>query len=172
MIPLPDLETYSTLEWTQYNWLLAEGAPADVLARLSPIRVARGVQAGDGLFEENAAGQSFLAFPEAEDIVFWQPRTGEMASFNGRAFALGEDAIGNPATYSFDCRLNILPDPLEWLRWRQDGIVVLDWTRAWSRLQDAPRIAVHERAIFQYRRHMQPPRAPDTVVLVDRRAAA
>ena len=66
----------------------------------------------------------------------------------GRAFALGEDAIGNPGTYSFDCNLNIWPDPLMWLRAKCDGCVILDWRRAWSCLQDAPRIAVHERLDF------------------------
>jgi hypothetical protein len=36
----------------------------------------------------------------------------ELAGKNGRAFALAESAISRPETYSFDCNLNIVADPL------------------------------------------------------------
>lgn len=172
MIPLPDIDAYPVLDWPRFEWLLKAGVSAQTLIDLAPLHVATGRMASDGCFEDDREGQSFILFPEAEDAVFWQPRTGELATWSGRAFALGEDALYNPGTYAFDGNLNLLPDPLEWLRCSCDGIVVLDWKRAWSRLQDAPRLAVHETLIFQYRRHMQPPRGPETVVLVERRAVA
>lgn len=172
MIPLPDLSTYQPFSEDQIGRLIRSGVGALTISKAMPMLVARGLVAHDGRFEDNADGQPFIVLPEAEDVVFWNPRSGELASWNGRAFALGEDAISNPGTYSFDCNLNLWPDPLMWLRARCDGCVILDWRRAWSRLQDAPRIAVHERLLVTYRRHMKPPRGPETFVLTDSLAVA
>lgn len=172
MIPLPDIASYPSIDFGRFNWFLKAGVPMDTLIRLMPIRTATGIVASDGRFEEHPSGQCFLAFTEAEDVVYWQPRSGELGTWTGRAFALGEDAIYNPGTYAFDCHLNIWPDPLAWLRAKCDGCVILDWPRAWSRLQDAPRIAVHERLLVTYRRHMKPPRGPETFVLTDGLAVA
>lgn len=71
----------------------------------------------------NPEGPQWLVFAEEHDLVFWQPVTGEIATDAGRAFALGEEAIGNPATTAFDRWLNIYADPLEWLRNDRRGIV-------------------------------------------------
>jgi hypothetical protein len=172
MIPLPDIDAYPSIEIDGYRWLFQAGVPVRTLMDLTPIRKAIGTIATDGRFEDDPAGQTFLVFPEAEDAVFWQPRAGKLATWNGRAFALGEDAIYNPGTYAFDCNLSVFSDPLEWMRSRCDGIVVLDWSRAFDRLRDCPRIAVAEPLLFQYRRAMKPPRLPDVLVLTDRRAAA
>ncbi|WP_244602960.1 hypothetical protein [Mesorhizobium delmotii] len=137
-----------------------------------PILLARGERATDGRFEDVDTGPRWFVFEEAEDVVFWQPRTGQLATSMGRAFALGEDAIYNPGTFAFDNHLNIFADPLEWLRARRDGCIVLDWTRAFDRLRDCPRISVAEEVLLQYRRHMKPPHMPDVYVLASRRVAA
>jgi len=172
MIPLPDLSTYPPIDFDRFIWLHRAGVPVETLITLMPIMMATGIIAPDGRFEDEPDGQTFLVFEEAEDAVFWQPRSGKLATWNGRAFALGEDAIYNPGTFAFDCHLSIFSDPLEWLRSRCDGCVVLDWSRAFDRLRDCPRIAVAEPLLFQYRRAMKPPRLPDVLVLTDRRAAA
>ena len=116
------------------------------LAKPAPLLVAHGDVAADGLFETDASGERWFAFDEFEvgDTVFWHPRSGRLASWTGRAFALGEQIIDEAATYSFDCALNIFDGPLAWLRARRDGIVVLDWSRAFDRLRDAPRVAIAE----------------------------
>jgi len=172
MIPYPDLNSYPAIAFERFKWLLDRGVPIATLIELTPIRLAIGKRADDGRFDESPDGSPWLVFPEEEDVVYWQPRTGALATWNGRAFALGDDAIGNPGTYSFDCHLNLFADPLDWLRAKRDGIVVLDWSRAYSRLQDCPRIAVTESLVFQYRRHMKPPTGAEIYVLKDRKAAA
>ncbi len=172
MIPLPDLSLYKPLAEDQMGWLLRSGVSVETIGDAMPLRVACGVVARDGRFDDRVDGQNFIVFPEQEDVVFWQPRSGELASWNGRAFALNEGAVTNPETYSFDCNLNVWPDPLMWLRAKRDGCVVLDWARAWSRLQDVPRVAVHESLLLSYRRHMKPPRGPETFVLTDSLAVA
>lgn len=168
----PDLSRYPTIDWTQYRRLLDLGVPAPVLAELMPIRVVQGVCAGDGRLEEAEAGEAFLAFEEANDIVLWCPGTGELTSWCAHAFALGEDNILNAGTYAFDNHLTIHADALDWLRDRCRGIVVLRWELAFDMLRDAPRIAVAERLLPLYRRHMTPRRLPEPAVLADDRRHA
>jgi len=165
MTMLPDLSTFPRASAGQLDWLGAQGVPEDVLLALLPLRCARGHVAQDGRFDIDEDGQAFLVFPEAQDVVFWQPRTGVLGTWNGRAFALGEDLIEDAATYALGGRLNLLPSPLEWLRKRFDGIVVIDWQRCWSRLHTAPRVLIHEDVLLHYKRHMRPPRGPDVRVL-------
>src|SRR4051794_10034884 len=76
-----------------------------------------------------ADGAAWLGFEGPDDTVFWNASTGELATDLGRAFALGEDNISNPGTFAFDCNLNLFADPLNWLRAKRDGVVVLDWAR-------------------------------------------
>jgi len=133
---------------------------------------ATGFAAADGLFESVDNAQRWLAFEEAEDTVFWQPRYGTIATYANRAFALGEAAINDPGTYALDCSLNIYADPLEWLRAERDGIVVLDWNVAFDRLRDAPRITIAERLLPLYRRHMKPAHTPELFVMLAGRRAA
>jgi len=172
VIPLPDLHSFPAASTSQIDWLLGQGVDEGALLAMLPLRCARGHVAGDGRLDLHSEGKSYLVFPEAEDCIFWQPRTGELATWNGRAFALGEDTINNPLTFSFGNHLNLLPDPLEWLHRGCEGIVIVDWSRAYARLHSAPRIAIHESLLFQYRRHMKPPRMPETCVLAQRKAAA
>lgn len=170
-----DLLQYPPIEYDRFQWLYKAGVPAKTLAHLmanSPLRIATGRRADDGIFEDDEGGHAFLVFEEPEDVVFWSPRTGEIATAFNRAFALGEEAIYDASTYSFDCHLNIFSDPLDWLRNRCDGCVVLDWRRAFDRLRDAPRIAISEDLLFLYKRHMRPPHLPEVSVIATRKAVA
>lgn len=169
-----DALKYPPIEYDRVHWLHKSGVPAKTLARLmanSPLRIATGRRADDGLFEDDDAGNAFLVFEEPEDLIFWQPRTGEVARALNRAFALGEEAIYNPGTYSFDCNLNIFSSPLDWLRNRCDGCVVIDWHRAFDRLRDAPRVAISEDLLFLYKRHMRPPQLPEVSVIATQNKA-
>ncbi|CAK7257255.1 MULTISPECIES: hypothetical protein [unclassified Shinella] len=157
-----------SFEWIDADtliWLSRQGVDALRLAEMLPIRSAKGRRAVNGYFEEGGAGRSFLVFEEAEDLIFWQPETGELATWNNRAFALGEAAIDNAATYAFGANLNILPDPLTWMRSGRDGIVVLDWRFAFDKLRDVPRIAVAEQLLPTYRKFMKPRRMPSVSVI-------
>lgn len=172
IVPYPNIETYGSPTQAHLDWLLGAGVPLMALIRPEPVRLAIGIKAHDGIFDEDPDGAPWLCFPEIEDCVFWQPRTGELARWNGRAFALGEAAIYNAGTYSFNANLNIFESPLHWLRAKRDGCVIIDWSRCWSRLQDAPRIAVDERLLAKLKHHLQPPRLPELFVLRQRGEAA
>jgi hypothetical protein len=153
-------------------------AGIDILALASPsaLRVATGDVAHDDLFEHSAPGERWFALKEfgADDVVFWHLPTGRLASWSGCVFALGEEIIDEAATYSFDCALNIFADPLDWLRAKRDGIVVLPnrWLAAFDRLRDCPRIAIAESLLPTYRRHMRPARIPELLVIPELRRAA
>jgi hypothetical protein len=149
----------------QLDWLRRSGLDVMALIRPTITMMTSGVRHQDGRFDFDPAGMKWLAFEEDEDFVFWQPRTGELATAEGRAFALGEALIGDAWTYSFDCSLNIFTNPLEWLRAKRDGIVVLDWSIAFDRLRDCPRVAVAEAMLFNYRRHMKPRHTPELFVI-------
>ncbi|CAN7722191.1 hypothetical protein LJR007_003257 [Aminobacter sp. LjRoot7] len=114
----------------------------------------------------------WLAFEEHEDCVCWNPRHGKFATYANRVFALGQAAIDEAVTYSFDCALNVFDNPISWLRAKRDGIVVLDWTGTFDRLRDAPRIALAESLLPLYRRHMKPARTPELFIVSGKRRAA
>lgn len=150
-------------------WLRGHGFAVEAIADL---RFAIGIKAADGRFDNDPAGEGWIVFPERDDVVFWSPATGQFATWYGRAFAIGEVSIDNPATYAFDCNLNIYKSPIDWLYADRDGIVVIDWARAFDWLRDAPRIAVAEALWPTYRKQMRPARLPEVFVLQARRAAA
>ncbi|MBS3652579.1 hypothetical protein KEU06_28800 [Pseudaminobacter sp. 19-2017] len=142
------------------------------MVRPIAMMVGVGSPAPDGLFDNGDDGERWLAFEQENDCVFWQPRRGTLATYSGRAFALGEDIVDNPGTYAFDCALNIFSDPVDWLRAKRDGIVALDWSRAFDRLRHVPRIAIAETLLPLYKRHMRPPRMPELFIIPGRRQAA
>lgn len=150
-------------------WLIRERVPMTAMIQPAPVMVATGTKAQDGLFEDADDGERWFAFEQEEDFVFWHPRLGSLATYGNRAFALGEDIIDGVGTYALGATLNIFAGPLDWLRAKRDGVVVLDWSRAFDRLREAPRIAVTEQLLPLYKRHMQPGRMPEVFVM--RRAA-
>jgi len=151
---------YRGLRQADIDWLVANGVSVMSMIRPMPLRLALGRRAADGWFEHDDQGHAFFVFEESSDLVFWNPATGELATWWNRAFAIGEAAIDEAATYSFDCALNVFPDPLSWLQAKRDGVVVLDWERAFDRLRDCPRIAVDERILPAFRRWMRAPEGP------------
>lgn len=146
-------------------WLTRQGVPAATVARLMPIMMARGIINRSGYFDPDTNGDHFLVFAEPEDTIFWRPTAGQVATLLGRAFALNEEWIDNAAVCSFDANLNIYATVMDWLRAGCDGIVVLDWSRAFDRLRDTPRIAIDERLLPNYRKWMQPRRMPALSVI-------
>lgn len=147
------------------DWLRACGVPMRAIIRPQPIRRSHGFRAADGRFEIDANGPVWFTFIESEDVIFWRPKSGELSTWAGRSFALGEAAIGNAATYSFGSALHIYADPLSWLIHDRNGTVVLDWRHAFDQLRECPRIAVDDRLLSIYRRYMRPARMPDVFLL-------
>ncbi|WFU89528.1 hypothetical protein QA644_06665 [Rhizobium sp. CC1099] len=161
----PDIWHYGWLMQRHLDWLRACGVPMTAIVQPDPLRLARGHKAADERFEPDPAGPDWFVFAERDDLIFWRPRTGELATWAGRAFALGESAISNASTYSFNFALNIFASPLDWLRAARDGVVVLDWRHAFDHLRECPRVAVDEALLPIYRRHMRPARMPDVFLL-------
>ncbi|RVO82093.1 hypothetical protein CN084_04600 [Sinorhizobium medicae] len=171
VIPYPNLADYGRPSQQHIDWLLDCGVPLEALTRPPLVLFARGVMAHDGCFENDADGEAWLVFPEATDCIFWQPRSGAVACWNGRCFALGEDVIHAAATYGFGGCLNVFANPLDWLRAKRDGIVILNWNLTFNRLRDCPRIAIAETLVNTLERHLKPPRVPEIFVLRQQEAA-
>ncbi|MDX0800688.1 hypothetical protein QC756_09120 [Sinorhizobium meliloti] len=171
VIPYPNLAAYRRPSQQHVDWLLDCGVPLEALIRPPMVLVARGIKAPDGCFEEDPDGEHWLVFPEATDVAYWQPKSGAMATWNKRCFAIGEDAVTNSATYAFDHCLNIFTNPIHWLRADRDGCVIIDWSQAFDRLCDCPRIAVAEGLLDKLEHHLQPLRMPEIFVLRQREAA-
>lgn len=168
-----DLSQHPVLDWPQYDWLLSQGVPRDLMLSLAGLRVVKGTLTSQGLLSIDPDGKGFLAFEEYDDVVFWCPATGALVTWNGRAFALGADNIINAGTYVSNGYLTLHPDPIAWLRDRCRGIVIINWNLAFDMLRDAPRIAVSEELLPTYRQHMKPRHMPELAVLAsDRRLAA
>ncbi|KNY13122.1 hypothetical protein AKG11_30965 [Shinella sp. SUS2] len=144
------------------------GVPPAAIERPRPLRVVRGNRAFDGKFDLSNEGEEWIAIPEQADVVFWQPRTDDLATWNGRQFALGEFAIDFPVTYAMGYSLNIYANPLDWLRAGRDGIVVINWAFAFDYLRDAPRIAVDKTLLNKFKSSMKPRRMPVVSVLQGR----
>ncbi len=169
---MSDFDSLPGLNQAQIDWLLRNDVMVEAMIRPEPLRLARG-RAVNRLFRHEPDGAAWLAIAEGRDVVYWQPRTREIATETGATFALGQDAIDLPETYAFDCYLNVFADPLEWLQAGREGVVVLDWSKAWERFHAAPRLALASPVIIAYRRHFKPPNGPEVVELkVTRRAAA
>ncbi|MCP8939399.1 hypothetical protein NK718_12815 [Alsobacter sp. SYSU M60028] len=65
----------------------------------------------------------------AIDLAAWQPRSGRLATWLGRAFALGQDNVWAPRLDAFRS-LAVCRTPLSWLAGGREGIVILDETKA------------------------------------------
>lgn len=152
--------TFDAPSQAQLNWLLSNGVTVEAMINPEALRTTIGRRADDGRFEPDPAGDQWIVFREPEDLVFWQPRTDELATDRGRAFALGEAIIENAWTFALNGSLNVFASPLAWLRAGRDGIVIVDWSRTWSRLQDCPQIAVDRRLMNRFKRYCRPPYVP------------
>ena len=159
-----------TLTQPTIDWLLAKGVSPKAMIKTwsgqsSLVVSAQGERGSDGRFDPDPEGKNWFVFEEENDKVFWHPKSGEIATLEGRSFALGEEMIDNPATTAFDQYLNIWADPLEWLQHERDGIVVINWSFAFDRLRDVTRIAVTQSMLTTYQRNMKPPHMPKLAVL-------
>lgn len=151
-----DFSSLPKINCEQAAWLMRQGVPMRALSALLPIlRVATGRRGKDGIFVEDQAGCQFLGFPEGPDIVFWSPRSGEIATAEGRAILLGEDDIFDPATFALGGALTVHESPLDWLRHSCNGVAVVDWPRAVHLLRYAPRIILPDSLVLTYWRHMK-----------------
>jgi hypothetical protein len=146
----------------------------DLLKKAEPLScgIAYGFRGRDGRFDIERQGRLWLAFETNDDMIYWCPTTGEIATFEGRAFAIGEDRITSASTYSFGYPLNIFGTVARWIEAKGDGIFVVDWSQAFHRLCDCPRIALDDEVRSLYFANMRPRRTPQLTDRSRRRSAA
>lgn len=160
------------LKQGQLDHLIGADITINTLIHPTPVLATRGTRAHDGRFDyDRRADPDWLAFEEEGDFVFWRPADGAVATAYGRSFALGEENIYNPGTYALDGWLEVFPTPLGWLQANRRGIVIVDWSRIFERLRDAPRILGATVPIAEtIETLMHPARLPVVAAKVARRA--
>jgi hypothetical protein len=118
----------------EIRWLMKRGVSEDALWNPWPV----------GATTENGIRYlTFVAFngDTPIDIVAWQPRTGDLFAYSGRATFLGNlEDVMNAAIYMADGYLTIHADPLEWLRAGRAGVVIVNERLASAYLRDRPRV--------------------------------
>lgn len=123
----------------QLDWLLGQGIALDSL--INPCAV--------------TATNDALHFSDYD--TYWNPKTGQFIS--------DEWCLGDPhyrlSTEPIVIRLN----PLDWLKNRRCGIVVIRWESLFHMLWDADHIAVPAELRAKYDKYMQPPRLPKVTTL-------
>lgn len=152
------------LNQLQIDWLISQRVSTSAIC-----------SAAHPCLKRSADGIVFLIQDHAGpiDCATWSLRDGGKTTLlTGAGFALGEEHINNPGLYSFDGSLQMHESPLDWLRERRDGIVVLDWSRVFDRFRHCPRITVPESLLGRYRQSMKPPHMPELFVRLDDRNAA
>jgi hypothetical protein len=155
------------------RWLLHHGIAAAALTESWPIGAATVCfHDGGGTFDIDAAGGRALTFRATDrddviDLIAWQPRTDQLASWRGAAFCLGDlDDIWNPATWFDGDGLHIHRSPLDWLKADRNGIVILQPKLCWAYLRNVQSVICsdieHGDAV---KRWIKPPR-PQTKIFI------
>jgi hypothetical protein len=149
--------------------LLDHGVDGDAMTQPYPIGAAN-VHFDGNTFDIDPRGQRALTFRaedrgEVIDLIAWSPISGELASWRGIAFCLGDlDQIFNPATYFMGGVLRLHRSPLEWLRANRDGILIVQPQLAYACLRNACRLSFSYAQ--QAERWLEPPK-PSVELLVE-----
>ena len=150
----------------EIRWLLAQGVSDTAMLKPTPIR-AGNVRFLDGAtFDFDAGAARALIFTEERDLVAWSPRTGQLASWRGVAFALGEEAVFNPASWFVGFGLHAYRLPLDWLCAGREGIVIVRPRLTYAMLRHVPRLIVEDVELGrQLRRWLRPPKSTAEILV-------
>jgi hypothetical protein len=108
---------------------------------------------------------------EAVDLVGWQPRTGQLGSWRGYAWGLGQEDVFLPRFTDHD-GLHVWRTPLEWLQAARRGVVIFRPRLAAELLADAgPLIAMDLEHGEELRAALQRPGPRNLISAQARRAA-
>ena len=157
------------------RWLFAQGVSDTAVLGPPPMRAAKVVFLDKQTFDFDVAGERVLTFTEKHDLIAWKPDGRTLASWRGVAFALGEDAIWNPASYFMGDALWVHRDPLDWLKANREGIVIVQPRFTYAYLRNVPRLAFSSAAHARQVQAWLPPPKPRVEFLVkipEERAAA
>lgn len=160
------------------RWIRRQGVSRSALLSPWPIG-ATNVTLKGNTFEQDSNGEHALTFliedgGEVIDVAAWQPRAGRLTTLLNAGFAIGQEAIFNPATYFAGGALYVHETPLHWLLAEREGICIVrpDLTHAY--LANCQRLAfvdaAHARTVQRWLE-----RKPTAQILVEipaERAAA
>jgi hypothetical protein len=130
----------------QLEWLFKMGVPPDAMAEPWPLKSARVRFENGGGFAFDRDGQHAIILLAEDhgdtiDLVAWQPKSGGVASWRRAAFCLGDVSdCFNPGTWFAGSGLRVHADPLDWLRYDREGIVILRREFAYAYLRRVPRL--------------------------------
>ena len=127
----------------EIRWLLHQGFSESALMTPTLIRAANVEFLNGRTFDFDVGGERAFVLVVADnefvvDFVAWEPKRGALATWRGAAFALGQEAIFNPASYFDGKALRVHRTPLEWLKAERDGIVIVQPQLTYAYLRDAP----------------------------------
>lgn len=149
-------------------WLLDQGLNDNALWPISGATV----RFEGGTFDLDSDGERTLTFRaedcgEVIDLIAWQPRTGQLASWRGQAFCLGDvDDVFNPATYFAGDALHVHKTPLQWLQAERNGIVILRPALAHVYLANRQRVVCSDAAHARQVERWLQPRKPTVEIFV------
>jgi hypothetical protein len=156
----------------ELRWLLDKGVGEAAMLEPYPLGTAR-VRFSGRTFDIDPEGERALTFRATDrgvvsDLIAWQPRSGELASWRGVAFCIGDqDDLFNPATYFAGSALRVHRTPLDWLRANRDGICVVRPDLVHAYLRQVPRLSVADEVFArQVKAWLQPPK-PTVELLVE-----
>jgi hypothetical protein len=166
-VPNPDLQDFScgTPNGKELLWLHKQRVSMAAITRPWIIG-AEGVRFdGKAGFDFDKAGNRALIFrAEASgittDLVAWSTHENRLASWHGSAFCIGDvEQCFSTASWFAGGGLRIHASPLDWLRARGAGIVILKPQLCWAYLRQVPRIICADIAHAEtVRAWMKPPR--------------
>ena len=158
------------------QWLLSQGVSDEALLGTPCLRAGRVRFLDDGTFEFADDGDRALVFRVFDngceiDLVAWSHRKNSLATNRGVAFALGQDAIFNPATYFDGGLLRVHRTALDWLKAERDGICIAQPRFAYGQLRHSARLLFSDKVYAaQVKRWLQAPE-PRAEFLVEQVAA-
>ena len=173
----PSGKAAMTIPWdipteTEIRWLLDEGLSDTALMMPTLIRAANVKFLDFGTFDFDIYDERAFVFMVQDagvnvDLIAWEPARGALATWRGAAFALGQEAIFNPATYFDGGALRVHRNPLEWMRAERGGIVIIKPELAYAYLRNVPRLSFADPANAQeVKRWLQPP-TPTVEILIE-----
>jgi hypothetical protein len=162
----------------EIGWLLDQDISDTAILEPEPLRAGKVRFLGKQTFDFarfSDIGERALVIVADEDLIAWQPRTGTLATWRGATFALGQEAIFNPATYFSSGALHVHETPLQWLQADRQGIVIVRPGLCHAYLAHCPRLASSDTGFARKVQAWVQPRKPTVQILVgvkpDRAAA-
>lgn len=147
----------------QIGWLLDHGVSTQTLER--ELISATTVRLDGRFFIPDLDGEKALIFratdrDEVIDLVAWAPTSGNVGSFLGLAFCLGElEQTFCPSTWFASGGLDIHRSPLDWLRMGKRGIVILKPELTYAFLRRCSRLICTDRELAaEVSKRLAPPR--------------